>query len=409
MIPAVRGMESVENRFFLGDNLSAMRGIVNKCGPCVDMIYADPMFNSGANYCDDNGVVFTDKWKFDETEFAAVVKDHSLPVAIRNFLLGWKQAFGVSGDAGRELAYLCDIAPRVAEMRRVLKPTGSIYIHCDPSAVHALKKLMDAVFGAENFRSNIILKRSAGKNNTTRKFGRMHDQILFYVKSSKATFNPLYTPHDPKRLKTDKETGRPFVTVDLTMRCSPETKNPRKFKWSGRSPSAKRQWRFDEKDLNAMKKEGLICQSSPKTMPLQKLFVDDLKGVRIHDVWDDIKPLTARHREKVDSPTQKPVALVRRMILASSNPGDVVMDPFCGSGTTIAACHETCRRFIAMDISRSAMKMAAWRMKKQYPDFGELRVVRSMEAEPQGGPKSPQSNHGGDKTLTGDRKWKKAA
>ena len=401
----------LENRVFLGDNLPAMVDMRCKYGACVDLIYLDPPFNSGRDYFGMNGVGFGDTWprnKAAEAEFQLAISHCAGSPRVIEFMHGMKMALERSHSG--MLAYLVYMVPRLVAMWNAMKPTASIYLHCDPSANHYLRGAMDAVFGRQNFRDEIVWKRAAAKNNTTRKFGRLHDTIFFYTKSSEATFHPEYTSHDPKQIKKDKNTGCQFVTADLTMRCFPQTKNPRKFKWSGRSPSANRQWRFDEKTLNRMKKKGSIYQSSPKAMPVEKRFMDGLKGVKIHAWWDDIKALTARHKEKkLDYPTQKPVALLKRIILASSNPGDLVLDPFCGSGPTIAACHETGRKFIGMDISPDAADFSARRMREYYPDFGELRVVRPVEAKPKGKPKSPQPNHGGDKTLTGVRKWEKAA
>ena len=241
------------------------------------------------------------------------------------------------------MAYLVMMTPRLVELRRVLKPTGSIYLHCDPTASHYLKLLMDSIFGKERFLTEITWKRTSAHSDTRqgrRQHGRVHDLIFFYSKSDRWTWNPLYTEYDESYVEesyryVDPETGRRYRLDNLTGPGGAAKGNP-----SYEVLGVTRYWRYSEKRMAALLKEGRVVQTRPGAVPAYKRYLDEMPGVPLQDVWTDIRPIGSRARERLGYPTQKPQALLERIIEASSNEGDVVFDPFCGCGTAVAAARE---------------------------------------------------------------------
>ncbi len=368
----------LKNQLHEGDNLEILRRHVPDAS--IDLIYLDPPFNSNADYHTPDAQGFSDTWRWDAPtaeSYHEFVASHGIPGrALKAFhdLLG-------TGDA---LAYLVMMAPRLAELHRVLKPMGSLYLHCDPSASHSLKLLLDAVFGPENFRSEIIWKRTHA-HGSSKRFGPVHDVILLYSKTLNYYWSDPRTGHSAEYLRkhfkqVDPETGRNFQAITLTgsgVRYG-ESGRP----WKGINPTTvQRHWAIPGKvidrlgiigesvqdKLDALDALGRIYWPSRKPgTPRLKWFADELQGVSLSDVWSDIPPLSANSMERLGYPTQKPLVLLERIIAASSREGDLVLDPFCGCGTALAAAQKLGRRWIGIDLAPLAIRLCAKRLKKTY-------------------------------------------
>ena len=365
------------NKLFIGDNLPILRHLANaRTDPDsdfngADLIYLDPPFNSQAIYnlaygvensTEQSRAAFTDTWTFDEGRFEKVLEDleaHNSPANTIKFLKYWREVFGDTGKAGEELAYLAHMVPRLEAMHGALKPTGSIYLHCDSTAVHALKKVMDLIFGRQNFRNDVIWKRHSAKNNAVNVFGSIHDNLLFYSKTSAAKKNVLFVPYDEGYTDSvynnvDSE-GRKFGHFPLYFSARGENE----FEFMG----VTRNWRHSLKDLQKMQSEGRIyVPRNGRGVPRRKVYVTEAEGNQVQDIWSDIPSLSNSAKERVGYPTQKPIALLKRVIQASSNPGGVVLDPYCGCGTTIETCLDLekqgeGRRYIGIDLERTAARV----------------------------------------------------
>jgi site-specific DNA-methyltransferase (adenine-specific) len=264
------------------------------------------------------------------------------------------------------MAYLVMMAIRLVELHRVLKSTGSLYLHCDPTASHYLKVVLDTIFGVKNFLNEIIWKRTNAKSLAFTRFANNHDVILRYAKTGKWVWNPQYTPHDPEYVKkfykyVEEGTGRRYRLADLT---NPNKDRPNlTYEFLG----VKRVWRWTRERMEKAYADGIIVQSRPGAVPAMKRYLDEQKGNPVGDVWVDILPLQAQSAERLGYPTQKPVALLERIISASSNGGDVVLDPFCGCGTTIAAAEKLGRRWIGIDITHLAISLQKYRLQEAFP------------------------------------------
>jgi DNA modification methylase len=406
-----------KNKLFYGDNLTILRKYRREIpDESVDLIYLDPPFNSNASYNvlfrDRSGKdaasqlrAFSDTWQW-HPEGAASYFDaveHG-PVDVSKVLQAFRTILGDS----TMLAYLSMMAPRLVELRRVLKPTGSIYLHCDPSASHYLKLLMDAVFGPQNFRNEIIWKRT-GSHNSAKRFGPVHDVIHYYVKSDDAKWNQQCQPYGDaykrKFGKIDEGTGMPFQDVALT---GPSVRHgPSGQPWRGFDPTASgRHWQpasyvymkykqITGEELNQyplierldqLDKVGLIYWPKKKGgQPRYKQFLADAAGVPLQDVWTDIDVINSQAEERLGYQTQKPVTLLDRIITASSEPGDVVLDAFCGCGSAIASAEGLKRRWIGIDIAQPAIVVIKQqRLKKisesTYEVIGEPVSVPDAEA-----------------------------
>jgi SAM-dependent methyltransferase len=261
------------------------------------------------------------------------------------------------------------MAERLAEMPRLLKPTGSIYMHCDPTASHGLKMVMDTIFGPRNFLNEIVWKRTSTKNDYKQgavNWPRVHDCILHYQRSRKRQpFNQPFGPLSAGGLKpyryTEEGTGRKYQLTDLTAPGRGTRGHP-EYELMG----VTRYWRYSEAKMLALAAEGRVVQTAPGRVPRYKRYLDESRGVAIGDVWIDIPPLQGAAREYLGYQTQKPVRLLDRIVEASSNPGDMVLDPFCGCGTTVAAAHKLNRRWAGIDISPFAIDLIA---SKRFPEF----------------------------------------
>jgi len=270
------------------------------------------------------------------------------------------------------LAYLSMMAPRLVELRRVLKPTGSIYLHCDPTASHYLKVLMDAVFGPENLRNEIAWVRSLPHGNARLQFGASHDILLFYGRGPITTWNGSFAPHRQEYLdqfyRFRESDGRVYRLISC---INPNPDRPNlTYEWKG----VTRVWKYTHDRMQRMDDEGLLVYSK-NGIPQYKGYLDSMKGNPVQDVWTDIPPLMGSAQERLGYPTQKPEALLQRIIEASSNPGDTVLDPFCGCGTTIAAAQKLGRRWVGIDITHLAITLIRSRLADAFPTGLDYRVV----------------------------------
>ena len=346
-----------ENRIVIDDNLSVMRSMEPNS---VDLIYLDPPFNSGRDFKGSDGAEFTDKWK------DRVVVDSIVAAAnggLGHVFLG---SLLLHGKAMRN--YLVYMTVRLLEMKRLLRDTGSIYLHCDPTASHYLKLVMDGVFGAGNFRNEITWKRHSASNNAKRKFGNITDTILYYAFSG-SVWNRIHVPRKEKELSAYRKdrSGRSYKLNDLTVPVGAES---RKFEWRGAKPKGRRGWAHSKEELENLLDEGRIeLGADCKAKLLGRVsYLDEIPLPSPQNLWDDISPLS-NSSERTGYPTQKPLALLERIIKASSNEGDIVLDPFCGSGTTLVAADKLNRKWIGIDISRKAGEIIDQRLKKELGIF----------------------------------------
>jgi len=369
---------------YFGDNLVVLREHVPD--ESVDLIYLDPPFNSKQDYnilfAEQNGKrsraqikAFEDTWHWDlaaEETYAGIVERS--PERISRLVQSLRGLLG-ENDV---MAYLVMMTARLAELHRVLKPTGSIYLHCDPTASHYLKAVMDGIFDARNFRNEIVWKRSHPHGNVTRTYGAIHDVILFYSKGPKYTWTRPHKPYflpsgnlDPEVADSvlsqynlvEKGTGRRFQATSL---LNPNPNRPNlTYKFHGHS----KVWRWTRERMEQAEREGRIyIPRGGKGVPREKRYLDEQEGYPLQDIWSDIPFISPRAAERLGYPTQKPEALLERIILASSNKEDIVLDPFCGCGTAIAAAQKLGRRWIGIDITHLAIALIRHRLADQYGD-----------------------------------------
>ena len=375
------------NKLYFGDNLEILREMDDGR---VDLICTDPPFNSGRDYNSFIGdslaqkKAFTDTWTWDtaaqdaraDIEHRAYTSDtyKALDECLKGYDLILRRA--VSGNSGAMRAYLAFMGSRLAEMHRILTQKGSIYLHCDPTASHYLKGVMDVIFGVENFRNEIIWQRT-NAHNDGKQYGRVHDTLLFYSKSKRTVWNPVYMDHDPEYVKKayrhqDErglyqvgdlnasgirlgESGQPWRGVDPNA-VENHWRAPRREAWpEGVEPPENYESLSVHEKLDVLDANGLIYWPPKGKIPRFKRYLSTSKGRRVHDIITDINPLTSKSKERLGYPTQKPLALYERLISASSNEGDIVLDPFCGCGTTIDAAHTLKRNWIGIDLTILAL------------------------------------------------------
>jgi site-specific DNA-methyltransferase (adenine-specific) len=370
----------VTNKLFYGDNLDVLRASV--ADESVDLVYLDPPFNSNANYnilfksktgdgADAQIEAFEDTWHWNdkaEDAFDQVMRSGRTGASE---LLRAMRAFLGENDM---MAYLAMMAIRLIELHRVLKPTGSLYLHCDPTASHYLKLLLDGVFGAANFRNEIIWKRKAGRgetNNEAVRFGVSHDTILFYARSRRTPFLRQYRKNSQGYIESKfthlDECGRRYRLDNLT---SPSLRPNLRYEYKGYQPPEKG-WAVSRDTMERMDAEGRIHFPTDKSRRLQrKRYLDELAGETVDSLWDDISPINSQAQERLGYPTQKPLALLERIIAASSNEGDVVLDPFCGCGTAVHAAQKLGRQWIGIDVTHLAISLIEKRLKDAFPGIG---------------------------------------
>jgi len=267
------------------------------------------------------------------------------------------------------MAYLVMMAARLLELHRVLKPSGSLYLHCDPTASHYLKIVLDSIFGPQHFLNEIVWKRTSA-HSSSKRYGPVHDIILYYAKTDKFIWNAQYTPHNQEYLDTFyrhvDSNGRKYRLSDLT---AAGTRNGSSGQpWRGIDVTAKgNHWKYTIENLEELDKVGRIYWPPKGSMPAYKRYLDEMKGTVLQDIFDDIQPVGAQAAERLGYPTQKPLALLERIIQASSNPGDVVLDPFCGCGTAIAAAQKLGRKWIGIDITHLSIALQKYRLEAAFP------------------------------------------
>ena len=363
-----------QNSLYFGDNIDVLRETIRD--ESVDLVYLDPPFNSSRDYnvlfaspknekSDAQITAFKDTWYWGEQaerEFGEIVRSDNAHVA--EMIQALRRFMGENDM----MAYLTMMANRLLELHRVLKPTGSLYLHCDPTASHYLKIVLDAVFGISNFRNEISWRRSQPKSHTTVNFSNCRDIIFRYSKSEQVIFNKVYGEHNPDYIRkfyryTD-DNGRRFQLDNLT---NPNKNRPNlTYEFLG----VTRVWRWTKKRMEEAYQDGLIFQSKPGAVPRLKRYLDEMSGQPITDDWSDIEHLHASNAEALGYPTQKPLALLERIISASSNKGDVVLDPFCGCGTAVHAAEKLGRKWIGIDITHLAISLIEKRLKDAFPGIG---------------------------------------
>ncbi|WP_397542326.1 DNA methyltransferase [Roseovarius salis] len=389
------------NHLFYGDNLQVLRDSI--ADESVDLIYLDPPFNSNASYNvlfkgpagNESAAqieAFDDTWHWtDAAEEAYGEVMRSGNGAAAEMLRAMRSFLGENDM----MAYLAMMAVRLLELHRVLKPTGSLYLHCDPTASHYLKILLDAVFGAKNFRSEITWKRSSAHSDAKqgrKQYGNISDIIFFYSKSSDWTWNWIFTDYDDEYIQSayrlKDSNGRRYRRDNLTAAkpggdveylwpvkrpvggaweadLDDEFQNPKEnWEYKQVPPYKGRYWAYSKVNMKKFAKEGRLAYAR-SGMPEYKRYLDEMPGVPVQNIWTDIPPVGGKDR--LGYPTQKPVALLERIIAASSNPGDVVLDPFCGCGTTVHAAEKLGRQWIGIDVTHLAIGLIEKRLRDAFP------------------------------------------
>lgn len=362
-----------ENKLYYGDNLDVLRRHVKD--ESIDLVYLDPPFNSNADYnvlfSRKDGTAataqiqaFEDTWKWDMAAARALDEVVRGGGRTADAMLAFQRFLGESDM----LAYLAMMAPRLKELRRVLKSTGSLYLHCDPTASHYLKMLLDAVFGARQFRADIRWKRTSAHANVKLNYAFVSDQLLYYTKDDKWKWNQPYQPYSDSYIASHysqrDEDGRRFTTRDLTASMS-RASSGQLYDWKGKRPVSTRCWAYTKDNMEDFEARGLLVYGRTG-IPRLKLYLDDQPGTPASDIWDDIPPINSQAAERLGYPTQKPQALLERIISASSDQDDVVLDPFCGCGTTVAAAHKLRRRWVGIDVTHLAVNLMKHRLYDTY-------------------------------------------
>ena len=370
------------NQLYYGDNLEILRTRIPD--ESVDLIYIDPPFNSNQAYnvifSESDGSssqaqirAFEDTWSWgDATE--GTYRDligaapHQLVETIKSFR-------GFLAETNL-MAYLVMMAVRLVELHRVLKPTGSFYLHCDPTASHYLKIILDQIFGVENFRNEVYWKRKTGRAGPTNRFGTSCDILLWFSKSSKYRFSTQYRDNNPEYIKkmfrfTD-DSGRRYRVDNL---ASPNPRPNLTYEYKGYKPPAKG-WAISREKMEQWDREGRLHFPKSRDGRIQrKRFLDELKGEEVPSLWDDIPAIGAHAKERLGYPTQKPEALLERIIQASSREGDTVLDAFCGCGTAISVAQRLNRRWVGIDITHLAIALMKYRLADTFGEDARYEII----------------------------------
>ncbi|WP_395695604.1 DNA methyltransferase [Nocardioides sp.] len=370
-----------DNKLFYGDNLDVLRQHIKS--ESVDLVYLDPPFNSNRNYnvifgrnqahsADDAAQIqaFGDTWVWTPTtdeQYVGLIQG-GLPTRAADALTAFRTLLG-ENDA---MAYLVNMAPRLLQMHRTLKESGSLWLHCDPTMSHYLKVLLDSIFGAANFRNEVVWQRTGSKGLMARRLANNHDVLLSYQKSDAAKWNldETFVPYDlndldPKtaaKYSNLDDDGRRFELKDIT------NPNPDRPNLTYEFMGVTRVWRWTKERMQAAYDAGLIVQTAPGRVPRAKKYLDEQRGKPLGDVWADIAPLNSQAAERLGYPTQKPLALMERIIKATTDAGDVVLDPFCGCGTTVDAAQNLGRQWVGIDVTYIAVDLIRKRLRHTYGD-----------------------------------------
>lgn len=424
---------SARNTLYYGDNLPILREYI--ASESIDLVYLDPPFNSNRSYnvlfkhegheSEAQIKAFDDTWHW--ASAAAAYEElitHARPEVSRMI----EAAHDFIGPS-QMMAYLVMMAVRLVELHRVLKPTGSLYLHCDPTASHYLKVILDTIFGVRNFRNEVVWQRT-NVHNDSKTWSNVSDAIFFYTKSAKFTWNTVYLPHSEAHIGSKYQNkdadGRAYTLDNMT---SPNPRHNLMYEWKGHA-SPPNGWRYSKETMAKLDAEGRIWYPTDKSKrPRLKRYLEEMPGRLVSNVWTDIFPINSQATERLGYPTQKPQALLERIISASSNSGDIVLDPFCGCGTTIAAAQKLNRTWIGIDITHLSIALQKYRLKaafgleerKDYAVIGEPADVASaiqlaseeryqfqwwalslIQAQPLGGDgESRQGKKGADRGIDG--------
>ena len=362
------------NKLFYGDNLKVLRESI--ADESVDLIYLDPPFNSNASYnllfkassgeqSQAQIEAFDDTWHWNDTAeraFDDVLTGQHSDAAI--VLKAIRSALGENDM----MAYLAMMAVRLIELHRVLRITGSLYLHCDPTASHYLKVLLDAIFGVINFRNEIVWKRTTAHNDAKNRFADISDIILFYGKGATSYFKRLFGEYDQAYLddkyRHQTPDGRRYMSDNLR---SPNPRPNLTYTYKGFEPHPNG-WAVSKEKMAELDAQGrLEFPRDPNGRIRLRRFLDEREGMPISNIWTDISPLNSQAQERLGYPTQKPLALLERILLASSHEGDVILDPFCGCGTTVHAAEKLKRQWIGIDITHLAVALIEHRLKAAFP------------------------------------------
>lgn len=362
----------MKNILYYGDNLYYLRELDSSC---VDLVYLDPPFNSKSNYnllfrtpqgdaVQAQTTAFKDTWQWDqpaEDAFDDVVASGS-PVS--TILPAMRRFLGESDI----MAYLAMMSVRLIEMRRVLRESGSLYLHCDPTASHYLKLILDGIFGADNFRNEVIWKRTTAHSDSRTRFSHVTDTLLFYAASKKTKWHPQYRPHADSYVAShyrhvDRE-GRRYRHDNIIRSASMGPRPNLAYEFEGYVPE--HGWRMKREKLEKLAQEKRIYWSSGGK-PYLIRYLDEQPGEICDNLWDDIPPVNSQAKERMGYPTQKPLALLERVIAASTLEEQLVLDPFCGCGTTIEAAQSLNRQWLGIDITHHAVDVIEGRLNERCP------------------------------------------
>jgi site-specific DNA-methyltransferase (adenine-specific) len=369
------------NALYYGDNLDVLRRHVPD--ESVDLVYLDPPFNSNRSYnvlfressgkgSDAQIEAFGDTWHW----------GHGAQAAYEEVLTGRHQQVArvlkamLDGLGHNDVtAYLAMMSIRLIELHRVLKPSGSIFLHCDPTASHYLKVIMDSTFGPKNFKNEIVWKRSHPHGNITKKFGAIHDIVLFYARdASAAKWSQPIVPHDPSDPKVKTQYTRwDEERQDWWQPTSLLNPNPNRPNLTYEFHGHTKVWRWTRDRMLEAERKGDIYVPPDGGIPRFKRFLSDQRGLLLQDVWDDIEPVSGE--ENLGYETQKPLELLLRIVQASSDKGDIVLDPFCGCGTAVHAAQLLGRRWVGIDITHLAIGLIRRRMKDAFPALRKIVVI----------------------------------
>ncbi|TFC84498.1 DNA methyltransferase [Cryobacterium sp. TMT3-29-2] len=369
-----------DNQLYYGDNLEVLAKLPSES---VDLVYLDPPFNSARNYNvifartgdtpSDAGAqihAFEDTWTW--TQGTQDQYDEYVGGAVPNAVAEALTAFNILIGQNDALAYLVNMAPRLVELHRVLKSTGSLFLHCDPTMSHYLKVLLDSIFDPRNFRNEIIWKRATTvKGNFgqgQKAFGANTDTILYYQKTKDAKYNQLFTAYSDEYVKTaykyvEPGTDRRYRLISMIGPGGAAKGNPQ-YEVLG----VTRYWRYSKKKMSDLIDADMVVQTKPGTVPNRKLYLDEGKGVPVQSLWDDIPNLQAASAEALGYPTQKPLSLLRRIIETATDVDDVILDPFCGCGTAVDAAQALDRKWVGIDITYIAVDLIEKRLQHTYGD-----------------------------------------
>lgn len=373
------------NILYYGDNLPILREYIPS--ESIDLVYLDPPFNSNRTYNvlfkNEKGMdseaeiaAFEDTWHWGqaaEDTFRDLID--IAPAKVSRMIGSLRDFIGTN----QMMAYLVMMAARLVQLHRVLKPTGSLYLHCDPTASHYLKVILDTIFDPRNFRAEITWKRHSAHNDAKQTFASVTDVILFYAKSSHAEFHVQRAAYSEQYQEgffryVDAQ-GRRYSVNSLK---SPSPRPNLTYEYKGYPPPPTG-WTCTREKMEEYERQGrLEFPKRPGGRIRLRYYLDEMLGAPVTNLWDDIPALSGAHAERLGYPTQKPLALLERIIGASSNPGDVVLDPFCGCGTAIAAAERLGRRWIGIDITHLSIALLKYRLETAYPG-----IAIRIEGEPE--------------------------